>query len=113
MWPEEVFVDLGYRGYSVLSFIKVYHRHLKRGVTRRLKEAIRRRSAIESMIGHMKNDDRLKRNWLKGKLGNALHAVLCGCGHNLRLILKKLWLLFTFIWDRLFPVLSLQAVHNK
>lgn len=37
----------------------------------------------------MKNDGRLRRNWLKkGSLGDALHAVLCGAGHNLRMILR-------------------------
>jgi transposase, IS5 family len=51
---------------------------------------IRRRSAIEPAIGHMKTDGRLDRNWLQGALGDAMHAVLCGAGHNLRMILRKL-----------------------
>ena len=42
------------------------------------------------MIGHMKTDGRLARCPLKGTLGDALHAVLCGCGHNIRLILAHL-----------------------
>lgn len=54
---------------------------------------IHRRSAIEPAIGHMKMDGRLGRNPLKGALGDALHAVMCGAGHNLRLILAKLRLL--------------------
>lgn len=33
---------------------------------------------------------KLDRNWLKGALGDAMHAVLCGAGHNLRMILRKL-----------------------
>ena len=88
--PKEGYVDLGYRGHAVPEDIKVYHPRLKRGITRRLRQAIRRRSAIEPIIGHMKNDGLLRRNWLKGELGDYLHAVLCGCGQNLRLILKKL-----------------------
>ena len=91
--PREIFVDLGYRGASVPAGVKVYHRKLKRGITARLKRDIRRRSAIEPAIGHMKNDGRLRRNWLKGVEGDAFHAVLCGCGHNLRMILRKLRLL--------------------
>ena len=58
---------------------------------------IKRRSAIEPTIGHMKTDGRLVRNPLKGALGDALHGVLCGAGYNIRLLLKKLRLLFTFI----------------
>ena len=70
---------------------------LKRDITQRLRRDIRRRSAIEPAIGHMKNDGRLRRNWLKGTAGDAFHALLCGCGHNLRMILKKLRLLFARI----------------
>lgn len=63
-----------------------------------MKRDIKRRSAIEPVIGHMKNDGRLRRNWLKGAEGDAFHTLLCGCGHNLRLILKKLRLLCALIW---------------
>jgi hypothetical protein len=38
----------------------------------------------------VKKDGRLCRNWLKGSDGDAFHALLCGCGHNLRMILRKL-----------------------
>ncbi|HET7062213.1 MAG TPA: IS5 family transposase, partial [Nitrosospira sp.] len=98
--PREVFVDLGYRGATVPAGVKVYHRKLKR-ITARLKRDIRRRSAIEPVIGHMKNDGRLRRNWLKGTQGDAFHALLCGCGHNLRMILRKLRLLLALILVRL------------
>lgn len=53
---------------------------------------IHRRSVIKPAIGHMKMDGRLGRP-LKGALGDALHAMMCGAGHNLRLILAKLRLL--------------------
>ncbi|MBK4739411.1 IS5 family transposase, partial [Noviherbaspirillum pedocola] len=87
--PEMVFVDRGYRGVEV-ERVQVWRSGQKRGVTRRLKAMIRRRSAIEPTIGHMKSDGKLDRNWLKGALGDAIHAVLCGAGHNLRLIINKL-----------------------
>ena len=69
---------------------------------------IKRRSAIEPTIGHMKMDGRLGRNPLKGALGDALHAVLCGAGHNIRLLLKKLRLLFVQIWQQLMAALLVQ-----
>lgn len=107
--PKEVFVDLGYRGAAVEG-IKVYHRKLKRGITARLKCDIRRRSAIEPAIGHMKNDGKLRRNWLKGTQGDACHALLCGCGHNLRMILRKLRLLLVQI---LVPYFGNQQLITK
>ena len=70
-----------------------------------MRKMIKRRSAIEPTIGHMKMDGRLGRNPLKGALGDALHAVLCGAGHNIRLLLKKLRLLFAQLWQRLLAAL--------
>jgi IS5 family transposase len=87
--PEMVFVDRGYKGVDV-AHVQIWRSGQKRGVTRGLKAMIRRRSAIEPTIGHMKSDGKLDRNWLKGALGDALNAVLCGAGHNLRLIINKL-----------------------
>ena len=95
--PKEVFVDLGYCGAEVQAGTKVYHHKLERGITGRLRRDIRRRSAIEPAIGHMKNDGRLRRNWLKVADGDAFNALLCGCGHNLEMILRKLRLFFAFI----------------
>ena len=62
-----------------------------------MKAMIKRRSSIEPTIGHMKMDGRLGRNPLKGASGDALHAVLCGAGHNIRLLIRKLRL-FCACW---------------
>jgi len=51
---------------------------------------LRRRSAIEAAIGHMKTDGRLSRSPLRGTIGDDLFAVLCGCGHNIRKALPYL-----------------------
>lgn len=90
--PTRVFVDRGYRGHGIApgSGIAVFISGQRRGMTRALRQALRRRSAIEPTIGHMKTDGRLSRSPLKGTLGDALHAVLCGAGHNIRLILAHL-----------------------
>ena len=87
--PATAIVDKGYRGVKVEG-VRILMSGQKRGITRTLKAMIKRRSAIEPAIGHMKMDGRLGRNPLKGALGDALHAVMCGAGHNLRLILAAL-----------------------
>jgi IS5 family transposase len=97
--PRTVMVDKGYKGAEVEG-VQILRSGQRRGVTRTMKAMIKRRSAIEPTIGHMKSDGRLDRNPLKGALGDALHAVLCGAGHNIRLLLSLL---------RLF-VAQLQAV---
>lgn len=94
--PKTVIVDRGYRGVD-LDGVQILRSGQKRGITRALHRMIKRRSAIEPTIGHMKSDGRLVRNPLKGALGDALHAVLCGAGHNLRLLIRKLRLLCALI----------------
>lgn len=87
--PLMAFVDRGCRGIEV-DGVQIWKSGQRRGVTRGLKAMIKRRSAIEPTISHMKNDGKLGRNWLKGALGDAIHAVLCGAGHNIWLIINKL-----------------------
>ena len=87
--PQETYVDRGYRGHGVES-TAVYISGQRRGVTRAIKRRLKRRSAIEPIIGHIKTDGRLWRCTLQGKLGNAIFALLCACGQNLRLILNHL-----------------------
>ena len=96
--PEFAFVDRGYRGHGVEN-VKVFISGARRGVTRTIAKLLRRRSAIEPMIGHMKNDGRLTRCPLKGTDGDAIFAVLCGCGHNIRMILRHLRItIWQLIW---------------
>lgn len=102
--PEMAFVDRGYRGVEI-DGVQIWRSGQRRGVTRGLKAMIKRRSAIEPTIGHMKSDGKLGRNWLKGALGDAIHAVLCGAGHNLRLILRKLRLFCADLLGTILPTL--------
>jgi transposase, IS5 family len=102
--PKRAFVDRGYRGHGVQT-TAVYIAGQKRGMTPALRRDLRRRSAIEPMIGHMKTDGRLSRCALKGTLGDALHAVLCGCGHNIRMILAHLRALWTEILGAFYAML--------
>ena len=81
-------VERGYRG-AEIDGVTIWRSGQKRGVTRAIKAMIHRRSAIEPTIGHMKTEGKLDRNWFKGTLGDAVHAVLCSAGHNLRLMMNK------------------------
>jgi hypothetical protein len=54
------------------------------------------RQAIEAETGHMKTDGRLKRCTLNGTVGDAVFAVLCACGRNIRKLLThpRAWLVW-------------------
>ena len=90
-------VDKGYKG-ATAGEVRILRSGQRRGITRGLKAKIKRRSAIEPTIGHMKSDGKLKRNWLKGQLGDAIHAILCGAGHNIRQLLRHLRHFLVLIW---------------
>lgn len=91
---REAYTDRGYRGHGCkLPNLKIWLADAKRGVTRAIARKIKRRNAVEPTIGHMKSDGSLGRSFLKGVEGDAINALLCGAGHNLRKILRKLALL--------------------
>jgi len=87
--PKEAYVDRGYKGHE-LGLLSIGIAGAKRGVTAAIKKKLKRRNAVEPVIGHMKSDGRLGRNFLKGATGDVMNAVLCGAGHNLRKTLRRL-----------------------
>lgn len=87
---ERTYVDKGYQGHDAPKPLRVFKSGQKRGVHGQIKKELRRRSAIEAVIGHCKTDGHLGRNFLKGRLGDQINAVMSAVGYNLRLILK--WL---------------------
>jgi len=87
---ERVYVDKGYRGHDAPNPLAVFKSGQKRGVHGQIKKELRRRSAIEAVIGHCKTDGHLNRNFLKGRHGDHINAVMCAVGYNIRLILR--WL---------------------
>lgn len=100
--PNHSYVDLGYRGHSESKSNVHIARSKKALSTVKLRKDMKRRSAIEPIIGHLKNDGLFGRNYLKGRLGDKLNALLCGAGHNLRQILRKLRLFLLQIFALLF-----------
>jgi IS5 family transposase len=87
---DEVFVDRGYRGHGEEEST-VYISGQRRGIkTQRLRRSLKRRQAIEPVIGHLKSDGLLGRNYLKGTEGDHMNVMLSCAGHNLRLILRQL-----------------------
>ena len=99
--PKRVYVDKGYRGHDPSLKLNVFKSGQKR-LAPQIKKEMKRRSVIEAVIGHLKNDGHLGRNYLKGKLGDKLNAILSGIGHNFRLLLNWLRDLLFFIFYILF-----------
>lgn len=79
--PATVLTDLGYRGVDAeIAPLKLIHRDKYRTLSARQRKWLKRRQAVEPVIGHAKVDHGLRRCWLKGATGDALHVVLCAAG---------------------------------
>lgn len=83
---KRIIADKGYRGHGAPApyDMRVYITEQKRGVTKAIKRELKRRAAVEPVIGHMKNDHRMDRNYLIGSHGDAANAVLAAVGYNFR-----------------------------
>jgi transposase, IS5 family len=101
---DRAYVDRGYRGHDA-DKARVFLSGQKRGVTPTIRREIRRRAAIEPVIGHMKADGHLGRNFLAGTTGDAINLLLAAAGHNLRLLRAWLIRLLAFL-------LSLFTISN-
>ena len=82
--PADAFVDNGYKGHAETVTSVHVARKKRTYATCWLKQQMRSRNAIEALIGHSKRDGQLKRNYLKGKQGHRLNALLSAVGYNLR-----------------------------
>ena len=97
---KRAFVDKGYRGHNAPPDYKfrVFIAGQKRRVTPKIKREMRRRSAVEPVIGHLKSEHRMGRNYLWHRQGDAINAVLAAVGYNFRLLIRWLrLLLFCFL----------------
>ena len=99
---KRIIADKGYRGHGAPApyDMRVYVSEQKRGVTPAIKRDLKRRAAVEPVIGHLKSDHRMDRNFLLGPHGDATNAVMAAVGYNfarlvawLKAILHVLWLL--------------------
>jgi IS5 family transposase len=97
--------DKGYRGHNAPPDYKfrVFISGQKRGVTPAIKRQLRRRSAVEPVIGHLKAEHRMDRNYLWYRRGDAANAVLAATGYNFRRLIRWLRLLLRQILIALIP----------
>lgn len=88
---KTAYVDLGYRGVDEsLKDVTIIHRGKAKTLTKQQRAALKRRQAIEPIIGHVKQDHGMQRCWLKGQIGDALHAISCALGFNIRWLMRAI-----------------------
>jgi IS5 family transposase len=87
---RRIHVDKGYRGHNHPHKFRVWISGQVRRVTATIRREMRRRAAVEPVIGHIKAEHRMGRNYLKGRDGDRINAVLAAAGYNFSLLLR--WL---------------------
>ena len=87
---RRIHVDKGYRGHNHTQKFRVWITGQVRRVTRPIRREMKRRAAVEPVIGHTKAEHRMGRNYLKGRDGDRSNAVLAAAGYNFSLLLR--WL---------------------
>ncbi len=107
---ERILADKGYRGHNAPPDYKfrVFTSGQKRRMTPKIKRELRRRSAVEPVIGHLKSEHRMGRNYLWHRQGDAINAILAAAGYNFRRLIRWLRLLLRQILVQL--TVSLQLV---
>jgi IS5 family transposase len=89
--PTQAVVDLGFRGVDADNpGVNIIHRGKYKTLTDQQRRWLKRRQAIEPLIGHTKSDHRMDRCWLQGALGDALHALCCAAGYNIRWLMRAI-----------------------
>ena len=119
---KRIIADKGYRGHGMPApyNLRVFVSEQKRGVTPAIKRELKRRAAVEPVIGHLKSDHRMDRNFLIGAHGDATNAVLAAVGYNfarliawLRAIFCVIWLAARVAWIRQLRRLSAAASQRR
>src|SRR5438105_5016 len=103
---RRIHVDKGYRGHNHKEKFRVWISGQVRGVTKPIRREMRRRAAVEPVIGHTKAEHRMGRNYLKGRDGDRINAVLAAAGYNFGLLLRWLGGLLRALLQALFTALS-------
>ncbi len=85
---RRIHVDKGYRGHDYPNKFRVWISGQVRRVTKSIRREMKRRAAVEPVIGHVKAEHRMERNYLKGRDGDRANAILAAAGYNFSLLVR-------------------------
>lgn len=88
--PKAVFLDRGYRGPKMINETSLHTPKPDKKISKQKRKKHKRRAAIEPLIGHLKSDYRMIRNYLKGVVGDQINVMLCAAAMNFKRVMN-LW----------------------
>jgi len=87
--PKNIFLDRGYRGPKMINNTALYTPKPDKNITAAKRKRHSRRAAIEPVIGHLKQDYRMARNYLKGTVGDAINVMMAASAMNFKRMMNK------------------------
>ncbi|MBK7884097.1 MAG: transposase [Chitinophagaceae bacterium] len=93
---KNVFLDRGYRGPKMINNTALHTPKPDKDITQTKRKRHKRRAAIEPVIGHLKHDYRMSRNYLKGTVGDAINVILAAATMNFKRMMNKWKVEFIF-----------------
>jgi IS5 family transposase len=87
--PKNIFLDRGYRGPKTINNTALHTPKPDKNITTAKRKRHSRRAAIEPIIGHLKQDYRMARNYLKGTVGDAINVMLAASAMNFKRMMNK------------------------
>jgi IS5 family transposase len=85
---KDVYLDRGYRGKTQIKDTKLYTPKPDKKITATKRKRHKRRAAIEPIIGHLKHDYRMVRNYLKGTIGDEMNVMLAAAAMNFKRVMN-------------------------
>jgi IS5 family transposase len=101
--PGNIFLDRGYRGPKMINNTALHTPKPDKNITATKRKRHKRRAAIEPVIGHLKHDYRMIRNYLKGTVGDAINLMLAAAVMNFKRMMNK--------WKEQLVFFALKLLH--
>ena len=103
--PKLALVDRGYKGRKTILGVEIMMPGTGKGKTAYEKHKnrlrFRRRASIEPVIGHLKSDHRMLRNYLKGVEGDMINTIMAAVAFNMMKRLRQIRDAIYFVLDLL------------
>jgi IS5 family transposase len=93
---KNIFLDRGYRGPKMINNTALHIPKPNKNITQAQRKRHKRRAAIEPVIGHLKYNYRMSRNYLKGAVGDAMNVILAATAMNFKRMMNKWKVEFVF-----------------
>lgn len=115
---KNIFVDRGYRGPKMINQTAICVPKIDKNITNKKRKQHSRRAAIEPIIGHLKHNYRMIRNYLKGVIGDEINVIMAAAAMNFKRVMNlwrteanSCWKLICYFWQLVYQIFFAQTLQ--